>query len=125
MQFVGTRARIAVPGHEVGEDRHAEAGLAEQGLEHVGGVVVGLEALVPGAGRDAKAASLLRIEHRRKHARRVETRHAQPVDRAVHAHEGEGEAVTDDGVLIRRERCLLGRHRPRNATRCGVEIQRR
>ena len=45
VQLVHARVRVAGPGHEVGEHHHAAPGLEELGLEHVGGVVVGLAAL--------------------------------------------------------------------------------
>ena len=66
-------ARVPVPGHEIGHDGGALAGAAEEGLEHVGRVVVGLQTLEWALrGGHPKATAPVRVQESGEYARGVE-----------------------------------------------------
>ena len=91
--------RIAVDGHEV-LDLGDTVGRQEAGDEDVRvGEVELLDRVVDGGRGDPVEAAALLVEDRGEHARRVESRRAVPVDRAVRTDEGDRVEVADDPVL--------------------------
>ena len=87
-------------GHEV--DELADAVWRQEARhEHVGvGPVELLLAHRVALRSNAEVASSLRIEKGREDTRRIETRIAEPVDRAVHSHECRGAHVAHDAVVL-------------------------
>lgn len=87
-------------GHQVGDADRALVGLPlrvqDQGVGAVGAAGAAVRAL----GCDAPVAVVLVAEQSGEAGGRVEAWQAQPVDRAVHADQGRGLFVADEGVVL-------------------------
>ena len=113
--------RLVADRHRVDDLQHAPGGV-EVGLEHERAVAVAaLRARHLGGGREQPAAVGLVAEQRGEAGGRVEPREAQPVDRAVAAHQRRGLRVADQGVVLdpqRHDGCGA-RAPPRASRRAG------
>ncbi len=114
MNLVGCRPRVVGPRHVVRQPNRPVTLDAKHGLQHVRIGVVALQAfegIVDGA--DACRPSRVLVEQRPEHRRAVETRKAEPIDRAIGTHERRRKAVTDQSVVCNRERArrlFVGEH---------------
>ena len=92
--------RLVADGHEV-DDLYRALGRVELGLEHERAIAVSTtRGAASGGRRDLPASVVLVSQQRGETGAAIEPRRAQPVDRAVVAHERGGLRVADHGVLL-------------------------